>query len=47
MDVGLERLKAIFSWEDGQTRRAFQSLQVKGINELANAFVWLVSNLTA
>ena len=35
VDAGLERLKVICCWEDGQ-----------GTNELANAFVRLVSNLS-
>ena len=41
MDAGLERL--IVMCRDGRGR-VFQSLDFIGINELANAFVWLVSN---
>ena len=36
MDDGLEGLNAISSWEDGRKGREFQSLDVIGINELAN-----------
>ena len=43
VDAGLERLKVICSWKDGQLKY----LEVIGINELANACVRLVSNLSA
>ena len=49
-DACLERLKVIYSiYVAGKTvgGREFQSLGVIMINELANAFVCLVSNLSA
>ena len=46
MDAGLEGLKVISCWEDVGGRE-FQSLDVIRINELSNAFVRLVSNLSA
>ena len=47
MDAGLERLKIISCWEDGRRKRVLVSRCHKDINELANAFVRLVSNLSA
>ena len=47
MDAGLEGLKVISCWEEGRMKRVTVSLDVIGINELANAFVQLVSNLSA
>ena len=43
VDAYFERLKVICCWEDGRRK----SLDVIGINELANEFVRLVSNLSA
>ena len=43
VNAGLEGLKVIRCWEDGRRKR----VPVIGINELANAFVRLVSNLSA
>ena len=45
VDAGLERLKVICYCGKTVGGREFQSLDVIGINELANAFVRLVSNL--
>ena len=44
MDAGLEILKVMSCWENGRTKRVPVS-DVIGTNELANAFVRLVSNL--
>ena len=46
MDAGLEGWKVISSWEDGKRKRVLV-FRCHGINELANAFVRLVSNLSA
>ena len=47
MDVDLEILKVISCWENGRRKRDPVSIDVIGINELANQFVRLVSNLSA
>ena len=44
VNAGLERLKVICFWKDGPVRE-FRSLEVIQINESANSFVRLVSNL--
>ena len=48
MDVGLEGLKVISCWEYGWRKRVPVSDVIGlGINELANAFARLESNLSA
>ena len=47
VDAGLEILKVICCCGKTVGGREFRSLDVIGINELANAFVRLVSNLSA